>query len=187
MRKVIAQHAASLRIANCILSGGVGNIKVGIPKYRNASHVLPHVVLADLDQHACASALMTSWGVRELPPAMLFRVAVRSIESWLLADRDCIADFLSIPRVKVSQSPEALADGKWELVSLARRGRKRRLASEICPEPGSAAKQGPLYNAHMAKFVREHWREDVAALSAPSLARACHRIREFELRLQNAK
>lgn len=185
MRKVIARHAISLEIDRCIISGGVGNIKIGMQKYMNASNVLPHVVLADLDQHDCASALMTSWGVRELPRSLLFRIAVRSIESWLLADQQGIADFLSIASVKVRQRPEELVDSKRELVSLARRGRQRRLASEVCPEPGSAAKQGPLYNAHLVRFVRESWRVDVAARSAPSLARACQRLGEFQSRLQN--
>jgi len=185
MRRVIAQHGASLRIESCICSGGFGNIKLGISRYKNASRVFPHIVLTDLDQHTCASELMTSWKIRKLPPAMLFRIAVRSIESWLLADRERIADFLSIPMVKVTHAPEALVDSKRELFALARGGRRRRMASEICPEPGSVARQGPLYNAHMVRFVNENWRVEIAAQAAQSLARTCQRIRELELRLSD--
>lgn len=180
MRKVIASQTPTVSIGSRVIrSGGFGNIKKQMPKFKNACFFFPHIVLTDLDRHLCATALLTDWSIQKLPSNMVFRIAVRSVESWLLADRESIAHFLSIPKSKVSQAPEALIDSKRELLSLARKGRRRRLESELCPAIGSIAKQGPLYNAHMVRFVRDSWQVDVAAEIAPSLSRARHRISEL--------
>ncbi len=58
-------------------------------------------------------------------PYMCFRVAVREVEAWLLADREQIARFLSIARSRVPQSPETLDNPKQRLVELARHSRRR--------------------------------------------------------------
>ena len=184
MRKIIEQHSAVLDVGNRVfLSGGFGQIRANVQRYKNASNVYPHVVLTDLDQYECPSALLADWSIGQLPPNLLFRIATRSVESWLLADRERLALFLQVPLSKVCQSPEAVIDCKHELISLARRARSRRLSTELCPASGSIAKQGPLYNAHMIRFVREHWRVEVAASGAASLERACARISEMSLRL----
>src|SRR5262249_1796005 len=56
----------------------------------------PWLVLIALDQDAtCAAAARTAW----LPtpsPGMCFRIAVRAIEAWLLADREGLARLLAI-------------------------------------------------------------------------------------------
>ena len=184
LRKIVEWHAPSLVVERRVFTtGGFGQIKANIQRYKNASHLYPHVVLTDLDRHACPSALLQDWEVGEVPFNMVFRIAVRSVEAWLLADREGLATFLRVPLSKVCQSPETVGDCKRELISLARRARSRRLAAELCPEPGSLAKQGPLYNAHLVRFVREMWRVDVAATGAASLLRACARIEELSVRL----
>ena len=184
MRKVIEHHSPTLAVAGRVfVTGGSGNIRANVERYRNASNVYPHVVLTDLDQYECPGALLADWSVGQLPPNLLFRIAVRSVESWLLADRERIAQFLQIPLNKVCQAPENVVDCKHELISLARRARSRRLATELCPATGSIAKQGPLYNAHMTRFVRESWRVDVATSGAASLKRACVRMSELSRRL----
>lgn len=180
MRKVVAECCPSLSIGERVIrTNGFGNMKASIERYKNACNVLPHVVLTDLDQHACPTALMNSWGLKRVPPRMLFRIAVRSIESWVLADRDKIADYLLVAKSKVHPSPDELPDSKQALVALARKGRQRRLALEICPELGSAARQGPLYNAHLTRFVATNWRVNEAAASSESLARTRTRLVEF--------
>lgn len=184
MRKIIASRAGVLEVADRVIrSGGFGNIKSQFPRFKSACHAFPHIVLTDLDRSPCASALINAWRIEPVPARLVFRVAVRSVESWLLADREKIAAFLSIPSVKISHQPESLEDSKRELLRLARRARSRRLASELCPAMGSVARQGPLYNAHMVRFVQETWRVDTACESAPSLARACLRIHELAARI----
>jgi hypothetical protein len=120
-------------------------------------------------------------GVTTLPPRLLFRIAVREVEAWLLADREGIANFLGVAKIKVPQNPEAEHDPKNTLINLARKSRKRRLTIEIVPEPGSRASIGPLYNARLSEFVMEHWDVGNARLSSPSLDRALHRLSLFML------
>lgn len=179
MRRLIASSSPRLRVDRVINERGNSQIRIGIPKYKTASHALPHIVLTDLDRIPCAPALLGEWRVGELPARMLFRIAVREVEAWLLADRSGIATFLDVPTTKVPLHPELLDDPKKSLIGLARKSRKRRLAQEIVPENGSAASIGPLYNAHLSRFVSENWNIDEARRLAPSLDKAFHRVAEF--------
>jgi len=145
----------------------------------NASRALPHVVLTDLDQIRCAPLLRQQWGVTDLPKSMLFRVAVRESEAWVLADRAGFADFAGIPVNKVPAAPEILADPKQELVNLVRRSRNKRLAAELVPAQGSAVSIGPLYNERLSQFVRETWSMEAAMANSPSLARTVSRLQSF--------
>ncbi len=162
-----------------ICTKGNGQIRQGIGKFKNASNVFPHVVLTDLDCYHCAPALLEDWGATDLPPRLLFRIAVREVEAWLLADRDGIANFLKIPLSKVPLNPENESDPKQKLVNLARKSQSRRLALEIVPPVGSRAPIGTLYNERMCEFVIKHWNIQRALENAESLRRAMKRIAEI--------
>lgn len=179
MRRLIASSGRRLRVDRVINERGNSQIRIGIQKYKSASHWVPHIVLTDLDRTPCAPTLLSEWRVGDLPRRMLFRVAVREVEAWLLADRKGIAEFLAVPTTKIPQDPESLDDPKQTLINLARKSRKRSLAQEIVPENGSVAKYGPLYNARLSQFVSEGWNIDDARLLAPSLDRTLLRIQEF--------
>lgn len=179
MRRLIAATGRNFVIDRMINARGHGQIKSGIGKFRTSSYALPHVVLTDLDRYPCPPALLDNWGATDLPPQLLFRIAVREVEAWLLADREGIAEFLHIAVSKVPHTPEAEDDPKRTLINLARRSRKKRLAQELVPEPGSAAPIGPLYNARLSEFVNGRWDVDQARLCADSLSRTLNRLSEF--------
>lgn len=179
MEKVLAHTGRGYTVLRPLVERGVGNIRKSVPKYLSASRALPHVVLADLDQTACAPQLREQWGVAALPKSMLFRVAVREAEAWVLADRVGFAGFAGIPANKISAAPEFLADPKQELINLVRRSRNKRLAAELVPTQGSAVSIGPLYNERMGQFVRESWDVDAAMAHSPSLARTFDRLQTF--------
>jgi len=162
-----------------LVERGFGNIKRSIVKYRQASHVLPHVVLADLDNADCPATLRMQWGASDLPRSMLFRVAVREVESWLLGDCDGFSAFTSVPKNKVPQSPEQVANPKELLVNLVRRCRNRRLAAELVPRPGNSVPIGPLYNERLIAFVQSQWNVETATVACPSLQRARLRLGSF--------
>jgi hypothetical protein len=64
--------------------------------YNKAAHILPWFVLVDLDMDAqCPSQALTQW-LPDPAAKMRFRIAVRSVEAWLLADRESIAKFLAV-------------------------------------------------------------------------------------------
>lgn len=179
VRRIVADSGRRLLIDRVINARGNSQIRLGIPKYRNAAKAVPHLVLTDLDRLACAPELLAEWQVGHLPAGMLFRVAVREVEAWLLADRPGIAEFLAVSEVKIPAQPEQLDDPKLSLINIARKSRKRRLAEEIVPAPGSAAPYGPLYNVRLAEFVANRWNPGRARQASPSLDRTLTRVAGF--------
>jgi len=179
MRKLIGVSGRDFVITRVMNARGYGQLKANVARFKTASHVLPHVVLTDLDRYPCPPALLVSWGATKLPPQLLLRIAVRTVEAWLLADSEGIAKFLSVAKNKIPQNPEAEADPKRTLINLARKSRKRRVAIELTPEAGSSASIGPLYNARLSEFVEKLWNVQRARAVAPSLDRALLRLDSF--------
>ena len=179
MSRLISFSGRNFSINRVFNARGNARLKDGMAKFREASRVLPHIVLTDLDRCPCPPELIENWNAKQLPPQLLFRIAVREVESWLMADREGLAAFLHIDVSKVPQSPETEEDPKRTLVNLARKSRKRRLSQEIVPEAGSSAKIGPLYNTHFVNFVNSGWDIEQARLCAPSLDRTLSRISTF--------
>jgi hypothetical protein len=164
-------------------ANGFGNIKNRLENFRNASNVIPHIVMTDLDTYSCPPDLLKDWCVGVLPARMLMRIAVREVESWLLADRSGIANLIKVPVVKIPSLPDELPDPKQVLLNLARHSRSRRFVSEFVPATGSKAKHGPAYNQHLSRFAAQDWDSSRAALASPSLQRSMRRIKEFAQQL----
>jgi hypothetical protein len=179
IEQVVMQSHQSIHIARALVERGFGNIKRSMGKYRNASNVIPHVILTDLDQEDCPIALRRAWGCEDLPNTLIFRVAVREVEAWLLGDSEAFASFAGIPPTKVPTAPESLPDPKQVLINLIRRSRNRRLAAEIVPSQGSRVPIGPLYNERLCGFVRGQWRARVAAQRCESLARTIDSLKRY--------
>ena len=139
--------------------------------YNQAARRLPWVVLVDLDADAdCAVPFRAAW-LPQPSAGMCFRVAVREVEAWLLADREHIATFLGVPLGQVPSDPEALPNPKQTVVSLAARSRRRDIREDLVPRPGSGRVVGPAYTSRMIEFTERDWRPEVAAQSAASLRR----------------
>ena len=183
--RLLSVYAPTLVVTQQFHAKGFGQIKSNLSRFKNASNVLPHIVLTDLDQYVCASELLQDWNVLPLHENMLFRIAVREVEAWLLADGTGIASLLSISQNKVTTTPDDLFDPKQTLVNLARKSRSRRFASEFVPASGSAAQIGPLYNDHLCRFARERWNVQSAVESSPSLNRSVARLQQFAAQLKS--
>jgi hypothetical protein len=147
--------------------------------YNQAAQFWPWIVLVDLDQDAeCAPPARAQW----LPnPAarMCFRIAVREVESWLLADRETLADFLGIALSRVPTNPENLDDPKAVLVNLARSSRRRDIRVDMVPRPESGRQVGPAYASRLIEYTQGPWRPNVATQHADSLQRLCKRLAEL--------
>ena len=179
LRKLVEELGKGLFVNNVILMGGFGKIKTGVQRFKNASKVTPHIVLTDLGMRDCAPTLLKDWSVDTAAKDMLFRVAVREVEAWLLADREGVAKYLNLPLAKIPQHPELENDPKQAFFSLVRKCKKRRLVEELVPATGSSASIGPLYNSRMGNFVRDNWNIQRAAVNSDSLSRAIKRISSF--------
>lgn len=147
--------------------------------FNHAAEQFPWVVLVDLDlDYECAPRLVHEWLPRPAP-RMCFRVVVRKVEAWLMADREQMASFLGVSPSLLPRNPESLRDPRQALVALAARSRKRGIRVDMVPSPDSRRSVGPAYASRLIEFVRDHWRVDVASESAPSLSKSIRRLREL--------
>lgn len=130
----------------------------------------------------CPPELLRQW-LPNRSDIFLLRAAVRSIESWLLADRNGIARFLGVSISRVPSDPEHLDHPKRALINVARRSRLRDVKYGMLPAPTSSALVGPEYAILLERFALEQWNPDGAASIAPSLARAIERLRALKDRI----
>jgi len=63
LRKLVEESGKRLSVYNVLSMGGFGKIKTGVQRFKNASKVIPHIVLTDLDTRDCAPSLLEDWGV----------------------------------------------------------------------------------------------------------------------------
>jgi hypothetical protein len=143
-----------------------------IQGYNHAARQLPWIVLVDLDRDAeCAPPLCEEW-VPDPAPYLCFRVVVREIESWLMADAESLSGFLSVSPNRIAADPEQIQEPKAEMVNLARRSRRRDIREDMVPREGSGRLVGPAYTSRLIEYVETLWRPGVAMDRAESLRRA---------------
>jgi hypothetical protein len=147
-------------------------LRSSIRGFNQAARRGPWIVLVDLDRdHECAPPLREAW-VPVAAPHLCFRVAVRAIEAWLIADDDALARFLRIARDRIPRAPESLPDPKGALVDLARASRQRAIREDMVPRGSSGRSVGPAYTSRVIEYVQREWRPEIAAARADSLQRA---------------
>jgi hypothetical protein len=170
VRRLI-EHVGA-RVGGVYGKNGKAHLREKINGYNNAARHAPWIVLVDLDHDAdCAPPLCADW-LSNQASLLCFRVAVREIEAWLLADQERLATFLRVARSNLPDAPEALHDPKATVVELARASRSGDIRGDMVPRSGSGRKTGPAYASRMIEFVSGQWRPDVAAENADSLKRA---------------
>jgi hypothetical protein len=158
---------------------GKSDLHKKISAYNSAAKHSPWIVLVDLDNEAeCAPPMLANW-IPYPTDGMCFRIAVRSIESWLLADREAISGFLSIGQNKVPRNPDEIENPKRTIVDLARQSRRRDIREDIVPRLRSGRVVGQAYTSRMIEYVSHNWRPAVAALSSDSLRRCLVRLKEY--------
>jgi hypothetical protein len=181
IRRLILDSGRPYAIGAVFGRGGYGYLRSRAKNWNAAAAAgTPILLLTDLDQHHCPPGLIDDWLGAEPHANLIFRVAVREVESWLLADREGFASFLGISATNVPLEPDQVTDPKRSLVNLARRSRRRVLRESIVPPQASTAVQGPDYNGCLGEFVRNLWDRDSAARRSLSLNRAWARLMAFE-------
>lgn len=159
---------------------GFGYIKSKINGFNQACAAVPFLVLTDLDNNNCPPELIASWFAKPPHPNMIFRVAIKEVEAWLLADIEGCAKFLGISEVNFPANPENDPDPKRTLISLTRRSRKRRLKEDIIPINVNAS-IGPNYNGRLMEFVFDFWDVDRAMTRSKSLRGAFLKLQSFQI------
>jgi hypothetical protein len=150
---------------------GAGYIQAKISDFSRSSVGMPIFAIVDLmdTRFDCAPELVGNW-LPHPAPSMVFRAAVREIESWIIADSENLASHLSVHYKRIPAHPDEVRDPKAELIRVARRSRSSAVKQGMVPRKGASI--GPRYNSLLVGFVGRTWDPDAAARRSPSLARA---------------
>jgi hypothetical protein len=161
---------------------GKKHLQQKINGYNQAARISHWVVLVDLDHDAnCAPLLRDSW-LPKPSPYVYFRVSVRAIEAWILADRESLSTFLGVAASRIPSDPEAESQPKRTLVELAKHSRRREIREDLVPRPSSGRMVGPGYTSRLIEFVTDisaGWKPDAAARSSDSLNRCLRCLQQL--------
>lgn len=179
LRKVLGHSTRGYAVGSAYGQRGISYLRKMIRPFNNAAKGTPFLVLVDLDQVECAPALVAEWLTDSQHPNLLFRVAVREVESWVLADTAGFATFLGISKRLVPSDTDGLVDPKQFLIRLAKSSPRRDLKRDIVPPPASTRTIGPNYNGRLVRFVNSSWDCSAARSHSPSLDRLVRSLETF--------
>lgn len=158
--------------ARIVVTRGKTTLDLRLPSLNRAARHLPWLVLRDADRDVgdCPLALRASLLTQPQEPLLCLRLAVRSLESWLLADAAALTSHFRVSAGRVPVAPEAELDAKRTLVRLCSASQSRSVRQGMARDDGE--RPGREYSALLTEFARDAWDPRRAAERAPSLARA---------------
>lgn len=175
--RLIAEVPEPHRITLKLRKGGFGYLRSKMNSWCQLAEHQVMVVLTDLDLAPCLVEFRGQWlANRPVPPNLVFRVAVREVESWVLADHEAMRSLIG-PRGTIPPQPDELSDPKLALLRLAKTA-PRPVKEDLLKIVDGNLAQGLGYNARLADWVNRTWDPQRAAERSPSLARTRHRLRE---------
>lgn len=188
IEKLLRQFDDMFFIKNGYSKGGNDYLKQQCAAFNDASTHTPFFMLVDLDRHECPPTILSAWLKRPRNNNFIFRVAVKEVEAWLLADKEGLSKFFNVSPALFSPNPDALLNPKHALITLAKRSRKRDIRDDITPIDQSAS-IGPNYNNRLSQFVDSYWNIANAKKRSPSLCGAYDALQKFQInkRLGNVK
>lgn len=186
--KLLREHQALVQIPPTALrQGGFGYLRSRMDSWKQLAQQQTVVLLTDLDRTTCPVRLLEEWlgSPMKCPEKLIFRIAEKEIESWLLADHEAITTLLG-NKIKLPREPDTLPDPKQYLLEQAKKA-PRRTREDLVAETGSTAKQGLGYNARLVSWVADDWSPQRAANRSPSLCRARNALNKVARSLQPAQ
>jgi hypothetical protein len=179
LRALLGQTKREYLVGTVYGRKGADYLRQKLHAFNLAARGSSYLMLTDLDRHECVPELIEKWFACRLAKYpqrrhanMVFRVAVREVESWVMADREKFAGFLGISPNHIPDQLDEVPDPKELLLHLASRSRNRSLRDDILPQPGDKRKIGPDYNGRLGEFINTSWRANVAYAHSASLAKA---------------
>lgn len=160
---------------------GKPNLDRRLNGFLTASAYTPWIILRDLDQDAaCPAELIASMGIT-VPPLCRFRIVVRAVEAWLLADWQGISEWLKVKPSIIPPQPELLSNPKQSMAQLAAHSKSRALRDRLVARPEDGSVVGPEYGSALYEFIDNHWNPERAVGNdrAPSLTKAFAKIGEL--------
>ena len=170
-----------LRPQKTVVAEGKHKLDLRILALNRSGTHLNWLILRDLDHDApCASRLirrLLKEGARS--PRIAVRVAVRAMESWMLADSEGFAREFAVPRREVPRDPDNLVDPKQSLVNCCRRSRKSEIRATMVPQVSSGRQVGTEYTQRISTFATRLWSPERASERSPSLQRTIKTLRRL--------
>ncbi|MDE2149816.1 MAG: hypothetical protein KGJ55_08300 [Gammaproteobacteria bacterium] len=154
----------------------VRRLAPGLVKRASGSGI-PLLILVDLigSGDDCAAHIPDSIALHR-DEKTLVRVAVRELESWLLADVDGLRSFFGDIGKWVLRDPEAEHDPKRAFFNIARKSKRHNTREGLVSERDGSLVAGPDYLGLMSEFLSQHWNPARARERADSLCRCMSRI-----------
>jgi len=176
---------AGLEVSMVLRKNGNGYLRSSIAKFATMALHHPVLVITDLDTGHSPAHLRMQWlNQKKTPDGLLFHVAVREVEAWLLADHVGMKKLLGAKIGKLPEAPESLRDPKASFLGIASKA-PRDIRSDLVSERNSMAAQGLGYNTRLGQFASTHWKPDEAALRSPSLAALRTDLAELSRKLKS--
>lgn len=157
LENILATRSRTLDPHRVIITGGKQQFDTRLAKYNLAARHGPWLALRDADHDAdgCPVALRRALLAAPHCPALCLRLAVRTLDAWLLADADAFATHFSVPRSKVPKDPEELARPKDALVNACRASKRREVRAAMVPPEGTKG-PGPEYTGFVSSTAARH-------------------------------
>lgn len=186
LRTLIKQSKKNFHIGHIFRRSGYGYLKKNLLAFNSASKGTPFLLLTDLDRGECAPSLIKGWCSHSLSQNFLFRVAVREVESWVLAHRSAFSEFFEIQEREVPTNTDLIADPKVFILKAAQKSRKRAIREAIVRISDGTLGIGPGYNSYLSQFVLRYWKAERAIQHSDSLLRTIKAIKKFKPHFQNS-
>lgn len=179
LKQLLIQSGRPYVPGACYGKRGRDDLRLNVPRFNQAARHRPFIILADLEMEKCASELLNKWLPGGHHENLVLRIAVRMVESWLLADTAAFARFLGVTTHLIPQQPDQVMDPKSVVVNLAHRSRLRTIRADLVPAPNSTSRIGKNYAGRLTEFVQTQWQAGRARLNSPSLDRAMLALEKF--------
>jgi hypothetical protein len=158
-------------------SGGAAAIDEKLQRWSRPSNHTAMLVLRDwddADNSSCPAALRSKLTGVSCPENVALRIVVRSIETWLMADRQAAIKFFRTS--EIPSDPEDLRRPKIALVNACRRSSSASIRRGMVPLTGSGSPVGVDFARLVIEFGVLHWDPLRARQNAPSLDRTLVRL-----------
>lgn len=161
--------AQGLSVGDVYGKKGKGYINSKISGFNSAARHSSWLILRDLDTDAACPSELKRCLLPSVSRRLIFAIAVREVEAWLLSDRDAFSRFFAVPKRVIPLNPDSLLTPKDTVVSLAALSRRRDVKADMVPRRDSGRRVGPAYTSCLCEFAYVAWRPEIAAIDSPSL------------------
>jgi len=165
---------------------GSGNIIHAIDKHAEAAEWTPRILFLDSD-NKCPVDMRANLESKlaNAPADFILRIVCTCIESWVLADREGLANFCGV-NIAAIPRPQKLAprhNHKNELLKVLRKSKSPKGRAMVHVDRGNKLHFSDSYTDHLDDLMTNHWDAERAAQNNDSLRRAIARLKDLRARL----